>query len=255
MFRKAPVCFLLCFGSVSLIQAHKLDWVEEWPKTRAEATNFAQTSSYADVIAFLDALKAHNPPMKFTFIGKSPLGKDMPLVIVAKNPEITPQQAKLEGKLVVYIQANIHAGEVEGKESCLMLARDVTTGPLARLVEKAVVLLVPDYNPDGNDRIDKKNRALDLAHLDGQVGPEGGVGTRTTGEGLNLNRDYMKQAGTETRRLAALVAAWMPHVTVDCHTTDGSVHGYELTFDTSRNLASCPPGPAVYARDRLLRDV
>jgi hypothetical protein len=51
------------------------------------------------------------------------------------------------------------------------------------------------------------------------------------------------------------MAAWRPHVVVDCHTTDGSVHGYELTFDTSRNLASCPLGPAVFTRDVLLPEV
>ena len=82
-----------------------------------------------------------------------------------------------------------------------------------------------------------------------------GLSNTGTGAGWNLNRDYTKQDAVETRRLAALLSEWMPHVVVDCHTTDGSVHGYELTYDTSRNLGSCPTGPALFARDRFLPDV
>ena len=122
------------------------------------------------------------------------------------------------------------------------------SGPLGRLVERAIVLLVPDYNPDGNDRIDPSHRALDLAALEGQIGPEGGVGTRYTGAGWNLNRDYTKQDAVETRHLARLLSEWLPHVVVDCHTTDGSIHGYDLTYDTSRNLGSCPAGPGDRSR-------
>jgi hypothetical protein len=185
-------------------------------------------------------------------MGKSGLGQDMPLVVLSGHRAFTPAAARTLGKPIVLVIANIHAGEVEAKEACLALARETTLGDAKGLVEGATLLLVPDYNPDGNDKIDRGNRALDLARLEGQIGPEGGVGTRVTGEGWNLNRDYTKQDAVETRHLARLMAEWRPHVVADGHTTDGSIHGYELTFDTSRNLASCPPGPALFARDVLL---
>ena len=114
------------------------------------------------------------------------------------------------------IVCNIHAGEVEGKEAALMLARDMAAfGTHADLMKHATIVVVPLYNPDGNDRIDVKHRALDLKAMDGQVGPEGGVGTRYTGAGINLNRDYTKLEAVESRALMALFGSWNPHLFVD----------------------------------------
>ena len=220
--------------------------------TVAESSGYRKTSYHEDVLDFLARLAPRTDLMSVQSMGASGLGQDMPVVVLSADRAFTPEAARAAAKPIVLVIANIHAGEVEGKEACLMLARDATLGSLRRLIERATVVLIPDYNPDGNDRIDPKNRALDLVHLDGQVGPEGGVGTRYTGKGINLNRDYMKQEAVETRHLAALMARWQPHLVADCHTTDGSVHGYELTYDTSRNLASCPPGPALFVRDTLL---
>ena len=42
-------------------------------------------------------------------------------------PVATPEEAKQSGKLVVLAFANIHAGEVDGKEALLAIARDLTT--------------------------------------------------------------------------------------------------------------------------------
>jgi hypothetical protein len=223
--------------------------------TVAEASGYRRTALHREVEAFLARLVERTDRLQVRSIGTSGLGQDIPVAVLSADRAFTPAEAHATGRPVALVVANIHAGEVEGKEACLMLARDATLGPLRRLIERATVLLVPDYNPDGNDRIDPAHRALDLARLEGQVGPEGGVGTRYTGEGWNLNRDYTKQDAVETRHLSALLARWRPHLVVDCHTTDGSIHGYELTFDTSRNLGSCPPGPARYARDVLLPDV
>src|SRR5262245_58670729 len=151
------------------------------------------------------------------------------------------------------IVANIHAGEVEGKEAALMLARDMTAlGKHAELMARATLVVVPLYNPDGNDKIDLKHRALDLKAMDGLVGPEGGVGTRYTGAGINLNRDYTKLEALESRALMALCGSWNPHVFVDSHTSDGSIHGYALTFDTSHTLLSGPREPILYSRDKML---
>lgn len=224
-------------------------------RTVAESSGYTRTSLHRDVQDFLAKLAPRTDRMRLLSMGTSGLGQDIPVAVLSAERHFDPKSAHASGKPVALVVANIHAGEVEGKEACLALARDITTGPLSRLMERATVLLVPDYNPDGNDRIDVRHRALDMSKLEGQIGPEGGVGTRYTGEGINLNRDYTKQDAVETRRLSALLAAWTPHVVMDCHTTDGSIHGYELTFDTSRNLASCPEGPARFARDRLLPEV
>src|SRR5438105_3153916 len=110
----------------------------------------------------------------------------------------TPEEARAQRKTIVMIQANIHAGEVEGKESVLALLRDLTLGKAGKkILSKVCLVVIPDLNPDGNDRISPENRKLDLQHLEGQENPPGGVGTRNTGEGWNLNRDYVKQDAPE----------------------------------------------------------
>jgi len=207
------------------------------PQTVAEKTDYRETSRHADVLRFIDDLKAVRPVFRVESMGRSAQGQEMPVLVFGERP----------GTPVVLVLANIHAGEVEGKEALLMLARDLPE----RYFQKLTLLFIPDYNPDGNDAIDVKNRALDLARLEGQIGPEGGVGTRTTAEGINLNRDYMKQEAVESRNLSALQARWKPHLTVDSHTTDGSIHGYALTYDTSH----LPCGPAAYVHSKMLPDV
>jgi hypothetical protein len=203
--------------------------------TVAERSGFRETSRHADVLGFIDALQKVRPGVRVESMGRSAEGQEMPVLSFGSGPA------------VVLVLANIHAGEVEGKEAVLALARDLPDG----FYENLTVLWVPNYNPDGNDRIDVRNRALDLAKLDGQVGPEGGVGTRYTGRGINLNRDYIKQEAVESRNLARLFAARNPHLTVDCHTTDGSIHNFALTYDTGH----IPNPPCAWIRDTALPEV
>jgi len=131
----------------------------------------------------------------------------------------------------VLVINGIHAGEVEGKEASLMLMRDLLDGTHAELISKLTLVIVPLFNPDGNDAIDPANRKLDLPKLEGQIGPAK-VGTRVNKSGINLNRDYMRQAASEMRLLQArVVQVWEPELTIDCHATNGSVHRFAMTYD------------------------
>ncbi|XXF75676.1 M14 family metallopeptidase [Myxococcaceae bacterium GXIMD 01537] len=204
--------------------------------TRAEASKYTQTSRHSDVLAFVDELCRRTKLARRVDFGQSGEGQPLVALIVSDRGCFTPELARKQKKTVVMVEANIHSGEVEGKEALLALARDLTLSPLgSKLLDKLCLVLVPNFNPDGNDRISPNNRKLDLKNLEGQVNPEGGVGTRYTGEGWNLNRDSMKQEAPETRHLASLYQTWWPHLFIDCHTTDGSIHAFDLTFDTSHS--------------------
>jgi hypothetical protein len=225
------------------------------PLTKAELTSCRETSTHAEVLEFLRVLSGKTDRVRIESIGRSAEGRDIASVIVSPSRVFTPEAADKRGLLKILVIANIHAGEVEGKEACQMLARDLTSGAGAAWLKKCVLVIIPDYNPDGNDRIDPRNRVLDLEKLDGQVGPEGGVGTRYTGAGVNLNRDYMKHEAVESVHLSKFFGRWRPHLTIDCHTTDGSIHGYDLTWDTSHTVESGPRGPMLYARDTMLPEI
>ncbi len=198
-------------------------------QTTAERTHGALTSSHADVLAFIDSLSHRGALMKVGTLGTSPQGKRIPYVILARPMVTTPAAAKATGKPIYYIQANIHAGEVEGKEAVQMLMRDLTLGKLKPMLDSMIVLFVPMYNTDGNDSWgpEWRNRGE-------QLGPAV-VGLRPNGQGYDLNRDYVKQEAPETRGAFDLIRSWDPDLFMDLHTTDGSFHGYALTWSPGLN--------------------
>jgi hypothetical protein len=106
------------------------------------------------------------------------------------------------------------------------------------------VLIAPIYNADGNEKVNVMNRTA-------QYGPVAGVGTRENSKGLDLNRDYMKLDSAEARSLVGLMNRWDPHVAIDLHTTNGSYHGYHLTYSPTLN-PNADERLIAFARERLL---
>lgn len=222
-------------------------------QTHAEATGYRETSLHAHVMQFYTALAGRNDPrFHLTSFGTSPQGRDLPLIVMSAQGLSTPEQARAAGLPVVLVINGIHAGEVEGKEGCQMLARDILDGKLAHLIEKLVLVIVGLFNPDGNDAIDPENRKLNLPRLEGQIGPKL-VGTRVNGIGVNLNRDYMKQQAEEMRLLQQRVAhVWQPDFTIDTHATNGSVHRFAMTYDIPHTVESGRPEPIAYMRQHVM---
>jgi hypothetical protein len=228
------------------------------PWTAPERTDHRETSLHADVLAFLGALKERGDRrLHVASFGASPEGRDLPLVVLSKDGVKTPEQAHATGRPVVLVINGIHAGEVEGKEASLMILRDTLAKKHEGLVDDLVLVVVPLFNPDGNDRIDPRNRELNLAKLEGHLGgPEKGVGTRVNASGVNLNRDYMRQESLEMRLLQSRVCRpWRPHLTIDCHATNGSVHRFDLTYDVPHTIESGRREPIEFMRDVALPEI
>lgn len=226
------------------------------PRTRAEASSFTETSLHADVMRFLGALADRGDRrLHLCDFGSSPEGRALPLVVMSSEGVRTPDEARALGRPILLVINGIHAGEVEGKEASQAWMRDLLHQDHG-LLEQLTLVFVPLFNPDGNDRIDPNNRKLDISKLSGHIGPIGGVGTRVNAAGINLNRDYLRHDALEMRLLSQRVyQAWNPHLTVDCHATNGSIHRFALTYDTPHTVASGRPEPIAYARQRFLPEV
>lgn len=224
-------------------------------QTRAESTAFRETSLHADVMAFVAALDARRDPrLHLRVFGQSPQGRDLPLLVLSTDGVQTPEQARRGRKPVVLMLDGIHPGEVEGKEASLALVRDLLDGQHPGLLEEMTLLVVPLFNPDGNDALDPANRRLDLKKLTGQPGPV--VGTRTQSHGINLNRDYLRQAAPEMRLLQQQVCVpWAPDLTIDNHATNGSVHRFHMTVDVPHTVQSGRAEPIDFMRGRLVPEV
>ena len=143
----------------------------------------------------------------------------------------TAAAAKASEKLVIYIQVNIHAGEVEGKEATLMLMREILLGDKGNLLDNQIILFAPIYNTDSNDKMEAGRRpSQEDSPLE--------VGLRQNSAGLDLNRDGTKMEALETRALFSnVITQWDPQVFVDLHTTNGTWHAYSLTWAPAYHTA------------------
>jgi hypothetical protein len=216
-------------------------------RTRAEESDFAETSRYEDVLRFIDTLKATTADVHVTTMGQTSQGKAIPLVVLSRPVVRTPAEAKRRQVPIVYVQANIHGGEVEGKEALLALLRDLSRNRYRNVLDSLVIVAAPVYNADGNDALGPQER-----NREDQNGPAL-IGQRANAQGLDLNRDYIKAEAPETRGALAFFNEWEPDVFVDLHTTDGSYHGYDLTWAPPLNPAARFSGP--YTRDTVLYTV
>jgi hypothetical protein len=83
------------------------------PRTRAERTRYSETSTHADVVAFLDSLQGVGVPMRLGSIGTTGEGRSIPYVVASRPLLDSPESAHGSGRPIVYVQGNIHGGEVE----------------------------------------------------------------------------------------------------------------------------------------------
>lgn len=225
--------------------------------TRAESSSYELTSTHADVMAFVQGLAARGDArLHVSSFGTSPGGRDLPLLVVSAHGVRTPEESRRRGLPVVLVINGIHAGEVEGKEATLALVRDLLDGgPHADLLSALTLVVVPLFNPDGNDALSIENRKLQLPKLEGQLGPPL-AGTRVNAAGINLNRDYLRQEALEMRLLQSRVCqVWQPDLTLDNHATNGSVHRFWMTVDIPHTVQSGRAEPIEYMRQRLVPSV
>lgn len=222
-------------------------FAQDSPRSVPEATQYRRTSTTGEVRVFLESLESLPHADRVHLVdgwGKSHEGRGMMVVMAGDPAPLHPTAGLAPNKLRLLINANIHGGEVEGKEAVQVLLREIASGEHAELLARCSLLFVPVYNLDGNDRIAQTNRVS-------QNGPDGGVGERANAQGYDLNRDFIKAESPECQALLALTTSWDPHVWMDLHTTNGSAHGYHLTYAPS---LSCNVDTAIdqVARGQLL---
>ncbi len=189
--------------------------------TVPEASEWQKTSTSSDVTGFLETLHEAFPGTFSTqTFGKTLQGRAMQVVEVSRKAKPAGSE-----RMRALILANIHGGEIEGKEVVQVLLRELCLGGHQDILAAFDLWFVPIFNVDGNDEIHASNRTS-------QNGPLG-VGKRSNSQSLDLNRDFVKIKSPEARALLGLINKVDPHVFMDLHTTNGSAHGYHLTYSPS----------------------
>jgi len=211
---------------------------DEWA-TPTEKSCYATTPDYGETMAYLKRVEAAaQGEVKIESFGKTGEGRELDIVIVSRDGVFDPATIHAAKRPIVLVQNSIHAGEMDGKDACLALLRDmVIAKSKAALLERAVFVFIPMYNADGHERRSRYSRINQEGPLE--------MGWRGNGTNLNLNRDYLKADAPETRAFMAMFHRWMPDFFVDDHVTDGADYQYDVTFtiDDGPNL---PAGTAKW---------
>ncbi len=199
--------------------------------THFEKSDKLESPGYENTIKYFKKFAEKTPYVKIKTIGKTPGGRELKVIIVSKDKAFNPDQAKRTGKAIVLIQNGIHPGEIEGKDACMILLREILiTKEKESLLDNSILLIIPVLNIDGHERISAFNRP-------NQNGPRK-MGWRTNALNLNLNRDYLKADSQEIRSFLKLFNDWLPDFMIDNHTTNGADYQYHVTYgiETHQNI-------------------
>jgi Zinc carboxypeptidase len=195
--KKLILC-LLSFLSLSLFAKVELS-------TKAEKTKWLETGRADEVTQLCENFQKTYPTLvRCKAYGTTPEGRTLRYLSVGnKNGE------------AIWIQAGIHAGEIDGKDATFYLLKELLAGKHDPLILKKLhIVFIPIVNLDGHERFGAWNRP-------NQVGPKE-MGWRVTSQNLNMNRDFLK---VETPEMEALLKLWHsidPILSLDLHVTNGA---------------------------------
>jgi hypothetical protein len=198
------------------------------PLTAPERSGHQRTSTTADIRTYMGELAKRHPALTPYRPKGAPDRAEGGAPLLAWRLPATSKDA-----IRVYLNGNIHAGEVEGKEAIQILMRELLEGRHPELRRHLDFVVVPAYNADATD-------ALDPAIRKWQPNPASGVGRRENARGLDLNRDLMKAEAASTQFFLAMARDFDPQVVMDLHTTNGSYHGFHLTYSPAVSIGNDP---------------
>jgi hypothetical protein len=215
--------------------------------TRAEATAYREASRSSDVARILQELDARGAPILRGSVGTTSEGRDIPYVVASRPMVRTVAEARALGRPIVFVQAALDAGKVEGTDALLAMIRDLCLSPQKTLLEEIVLVAVPLVNVDGSERTGPVS-----ANAPQQNGPDG-VGTRTNARGIDLTTDFVRAAALETRAVLDFLSVWQPDVFLDLSSDGTTFDAFGATFAPALHPAASVAGPFV--RDVLLPSV
>ncbi|RQW02197.1 MAG: DUF2817 domain-containing protein, partial [Calditrichaeota bacterium] len=177
--------FLLIFLVYSM-PGHAGDIIE----TPLEKKQYSDLTSYIEMMNYLKLLDQGSRVFNMEIIGQSVEGRDIPALYFTLDKKFG---SKRDVKPLVLIFCQQHGDEPSGKEAALFLARKLS-GSGNKLLEKLDLILVPQVNPDGAEKNQRRNA-----------------------NEMDLNRNHIILSEPETRAIHDIFLKWMPDVTLDVH--------------------------------------
>jgi hypothetical protein len=190
-------------------------------RTAAEASDFERHTRHGEMWDYLEALRASSPEMRLGVYGETWEGRRLPYAVFSRPQVTQPWEAWALDRPVLVLAANVHGNERTLRESLLILMREFATpGTEAwALLDRVVVVAVPQINPDGFEASER--------------------GTRGNVRGIDLNRDYVKLEHPEVAAFVGnIIQEWQPHLFVDGH--NGGSYPYNLNYQCPSHADADP---------------
>lgn len=198
-------------------------------KLPLELNNYDSLTSHDQLICFVDEIKT-SQKIKTEIIGKSGGGYNIPVLLISNG-----EFGNAGSKIKVMIFAQQHGNEPSGKEGALMLLKEIYDGKLDTLFDKIDLAIVPQLNPDGAEKNERRNSSRE-----------------------DLNRNHLTLSQPETEALHKLFNKFLFEVTMDVHEYypyggEWQEFGYVKNFDEQIGAAT-NPNVAVEIREMQNKD-
>ncbi len=190
--------------------------------------------------AYLKVLAARSPRVKARVIGHSYEGREIVLLAISSPDNLARldeiRQQRLERvrtgaapedpaatPLIIWLNYGVHGAEASGLEAVVPTAYYLAASrsrEVGTWLQKAVILLVAPFNPDGHARrVDWVERwSSTIPNPDPQhILHDLWIDARTNHYGFDLNRQWLLLTQQESRAWQAAWQRWRPHVSADFH--------------------------------------
>jgi hypothetical protein len=157
--------------------------------TPLQKSDYKKITSHADLSQFIKEVDEKSDLIKCKVLTKSVEGRELFAVYFSKDGF-----GKDDSKIKVLIFAQQHGNEQSGKEGALLLINELLKPENQYLFEKIDFVLIPQMNPDGSEKNQRRN-----------------------GNSMDLNRNHLILTEPETIGLHKLFNKYLFEVTIDVH--------------------------------------
>jgi len=175
------IIFVLILAAVNMFSQSEL--------TPLQKSDYKKISSHSELYQFIKEVDEKSDLIKSEVMTKSVEGKELFAVYFSKDGF-----GKDESKIKVLIFAQQHGNEQSGKEGALLLINELLKPENQYLFDKIDFVLVPQMNPDGSEKNQRRN-----------------------GNSMDLNRNHLILTEPETIGLHKLFNKYLFEVTMDVH--------------------------------------
>jgi hypothetical protein len=158
-------------------------------QTPLQKSNYTKLTSYSELSQYIKEVDKNSDLVKSSVIAMNVDGREIYAVCFSKD-----EFGKDKSKIKVLIFAQQHGNEQSGKEGAILLIDELLKPENHYLFDKIDFALVPQMNPDGSEKNQRRNK-----------------------NGMDLNRNHLILTELETIGLHNLFNKYLFEVTMDVH--------------------------------------